>query len=193
MCSAKAIVLLFTSLLIVIVPSAAQERNRFENWYTNWGIGYPFITYPDELSGIDDAGLDNASIMLDVLGFYWPISEQTILGGTVNAWGDRYAAGGEDLQINAYTFGFSAMHFLQNRVGDGVFLRGEIGPSRLVINGSVFSTNIESEWGLGVLIGGGFGIPVSSETRILLHLNYAVRRIEGEQYNNLGIAVSGLF
>ncbi|MEZ4698907.1 MAG: hypothetical protein R2834_01145 [Rhodothermales bacterium] len=185
--------MLATFLLSTCLPakSDAQVRNRMENWYTNWGIGYPFIEYPSPITGT--AQLDNASIMLDLLGFYWPLDEQMILGGTINGWGDRYAAGGEHVQINAYTFGFSIMRFLQARVGDGFFLRSDIGPSRIVVDSSVLTSNLESDWGLGILVGGGYGFPVSPETRVLLHLNYSVRRIEGEQFTNFGIGVSGLF
>lgn len=179
------------------VNSGAQkERNRLEKWYTNWGLGIPFIQYPDEfqtvLDQLESAGLDNAALMFDFLGFYWPLGEQTMIGTSLNAWGDQYSGGGESFQITAVTLGASVMHFLQNRIGDGVFLRADVGASRLGISSSLES-DITSEVGLGFLIGGGYGIPVSRETRILIHLNYSVRLVESENYGNLALSVSGLF
>lgn len=178
-------------------PARNSERNRVESWYTNWGLGYPFIQYPDAdraiLDDLKDLGADNVSLTLELLGFYFPIGTQTIVGTAVNAWGDVYTIAGEDLSITALTVGGSIMHFLQNNIGDGLFIRADIGPSRLVLDSSLSGDATTSKWGLGVLAGGGYGIPVSRETRILFHLNYSIRRIEGETYGNLGVGVTGLF
>ncbi|MFK7849003.1 MAG: hypothetical protein AB8G77_27190 [Rhodothermales bacterium] len=179
-----------------VAAGPTNERNRLEKWYTNWGLGIPFIQYPDEfqsvLDQLESVGLDNTALMFDLLGFYWPLGEQTMIGTSLNAWGDQYSGGGESFQISAFTLGASVMHFLQNRIGDGVFLRADAGVSRLGISSSLES-DITSEVGLGFLIGGGYGIPVSRETRILIHLNYSVRIVESENYGNLGLSVSGLF
>ncbi len=184
--------------VVNVVPqtSTNDTRNRLESWYTNWGLGYPVIQYPDELGAVLDAlkdiGVSNTAVMLDLLGFYFPIGEKVIIGSNLNAWGDRYESNGESIQISAYTFGGSAMFFLQERIGDGVFLRSDLGLSRLVLASSGIDTE-SSAVGVGFLIGGGYGIPVSRETRILIHLNYSIRSIESETYSNLGISVSGLF
>ncbi len=180
-------------------PERESERNRVESWYTNWGFGYPFISYPEAdrviLDELENLGADNVALTLELLGFYAPIGTQTIVGFTVNAWGDVYSLAGEDLTITSYTFGASAMHFLQNNIGDGLFIRADVGPSRLVLdlNTSQGNSSNTSNWGIGFLAGGGYGVPVSRETRILFHLNYSIRRIEGENYGNLGIEITGLF
>ncbi len=184
--------------VVNVVPqtSTNDTKNRLESWYTNWGLGYPVIQYPDELGAVLDAlkdiGVSNTAVMLDLLGFYFPIGEKVIIGSNLNAWGDRYESNGESIQINAFTFGGSAMFFLQERIGEGVFLRSDLGLSRLVLASSGNDTE-SSDIGVGFLIGGGYGIPVSRETRILIHLNYSIRSIESETYSNLGISVSGLF
>ena len=181
------------------IPSqrnARDTRNRVESWYTNWGLGYPVIQYPDELQplidSLTDLGFDNVSLTLELLGFYFPIGTKTIVGTALNAWGDQYSAGGESLQVTAVTFGGSVMHFLQHNIGDGIFVRGDVGAARLVFDSSL-DDQTTSDWGLGILVGGGYGIPVSRETRILLHLNYSFRRVEGETYGNLGFGATGLF
>ena len=47
--------------------------------------------------------------------------------------------------------------------------------------------------GLGILVGVGYAHPITSGTRIVLNLNYATRRIEGDTYNTVGISLGGLF
>ncbi len=174
-----------------------SERNRVESWYTNWGFGYPFIQYPDAdrqiLDELEAIGANNLALTLELLGFYLPLGTQTIVGTAVNAWGDQYSISGENLSITAYTFGASMMHFLQNNIGDGLFIRVDVGPSRLVLDSSLSDDATTSKWGLGILAGGGYGMPISRETRILFHLNYSIRRIEEATYGNLGIGVTGLF
>ena len=179
-------------------PAYDDSRNKLERVYWNWGIGFPFISYPDPLDtlldGLEDAGASNLSLSLDILGIYFRPggSEQLLAGFNINAWGDVYDLAGESLQFTALTLGPSFQYYVQNRVGDGVFLRGELGLSRIVLSGSD-GTEETSEAGFGVLFGGGYAIPISSSTRLLIHVNYAIRRIEENSYNNLGIALSGLF
>lgn len=173
-----------------------DDRNRRESWYTNWGLGVPFISYPDllqdVLDALDDAGFDNTRLMFDLLGFYWPLAEQTIVGFNMNVWGDRYSGGGESIQFTALTLGPSVMYFVQDRIGAGFFVRADLGGTRIVLDSSLDETET-SEWGFGALLGGGYGIPVSRETRILIHLNYSIRSIEGDTYSNVGLGVTGLF
>ena len=186
--------------IFMVMPAQAQgeERNRLENWYTNWGLGYARVSYPSPLDDVvqelrDAASVGNASLYLDVLGFYWPLSEQAILGFNVNIWGDAYSAGGEDLTFVGATYGASFMYFLQNRIGDGPFLRVDAGPSRISLSSDSFDAEFDSDLGFGFLVGGGYGFPVSRETRILLHVFYGSRQVEGDSWGNLGIGVSGLF
>ena len=50
-----------------------------------------------------------------------------------------------------------------------------------------------SDWGTGLLLGAGYGIPVTEGTRILLKGSYAVKRVEGEVTGTVSISVGGLF
>jgi len=185
--------------LCLLMSSHAHAQNKLESWYTYWGLGYVNPQYPDELENAlnlveDIPGSDHISVGLDLLGFYWPVGDRTIIGGILNAFGDRYEVNDITLQINGYTFSFSAMHYLTNLIGQGLFLRGEIGPTRFAVDfEGVQEEDVTSDWGIGGLVGAGFGIPVSSGTRILLNVNYAIRRVEGETVGALGITVGGLF
>lgn len=80
------------------------------------------------------AWLRACSVGRDLLGFYWPVGDRTIIGGIVNAFGDRYEVNDIEMQINGYTFSFSAMHYVTNLIGQGLFVRGEVGPTRFVVD-----------------------------------------------------------
>jgi hypothetical protein len=175
----------------------ADNKNKLESWYTLWGLGYASMGYPGDvqvaLDLVDDLpGVSRSSIAMDFLGFYWPFNEHAIFGGVINACADRYEVGGESMQINGYTYSVSLMHFLQNRIGKGFFLRGDVGGARMVLQVSKNDPQ-SSDWGVGVLAGAGLGLPVSRGTRILLSVNYSHRFIEGDAMRAWQFTVSGLF
>lgn len=178
----------------------AQEKNKLEKKYWNWGLGYAGISYPSSLGETlselkNSDGISRVSLSIDLFGFYKPRGEHTLIGGTANGFGDAYQVGEVDLQITGVTLAFSVMHFLNDRIGKGPFIRADLGPAALGIEVIAGRTSIQStsDLGLGALLGGGFGVPISSKTRILFNINYAIRAIQGDTYKNLGLAVSGLF
>ena len=83
------------------------------------------------------------------------------------------------------------MHFLTDKIGQGPFVRVDVGPTQE--EAQVQGIRTASDWGVGFLLGGGYGIPVTSGTRVLLNANFALRRIEGEQTKSVGITLNGLF
>ena len=184
-------------IIFTAVLATAQEKNKLEKWYTYWALGAAGISYPSELQDIMDnlkdmPGVDHMSLGIDFLGFYWPKGENTMIGGIINGFTDTYEAGSNEMAINGYLFGFSAMHFFQNRIGKGPFVRGDIGFARLVLDTN-FTVDAESDWGFGALLGGGYGFPVSPETRVLIGATYSLLSVEGESYSCLQISIGGLF
>lgn len=173
-------------------------KNKPETWYTYWALGYASISYPADVDAVFDEladypGVTHTPINMDLLGFYFPSNDgRTLYGGIINAFGDRYEADGEWFQLNSYLVSASAMHFLQGRIGQGPFFRSDIGLAKHSMDSSVTSTE-SSDWGLGVLLGGGFAFPVASGTRLTLSATYAMRRIAGETTKNLGLSLGGLF
>jgi hypothetical protein len=186
-------------VLFMLAATNSFAQNKLESWYTYWGLGYADVTYPDKLNTVLDElkelpGVDHTGIGLDMLGFYWPNGEKTIIGGILNGWGDRYEDSDSDdyMQFNGYLFSLSAMHFLTGQIGQGLFLRGDFGASRLVLSTTGYGDE-SSKWGFGGLLGAGFGVPISSGTRLLLNVNYSVRKVEGDAFKALQISVGGLF
>ena len=189
-------VALFISL-IFSTASVSSAQNKLESWYTYWGVGWANVSYPNEFNDSHDLfkglpGVRHISVSVDLFGFYWPSGEKTVLGVIVNSWGDFYTLGSDHVQINGYLLSFSLMHFLNHRIGQGFFVRGDFGTSQLDIRSSTYFGGT-SDRGFGGLIGGGYGFPISKGTRILLNMNYSFRFIEGDNYGCLAITVGGLF
>lgn len=172
-------------------PAAAMEdeRNKIESWYLNFSFGYADPSYPSQLQqGLDQvaAAGTHVSISLDLPGVYFPLpNRHTVVGGVLNGVGDRYELNSQWMQINHFTLGASAMHFVTGEIGDGLFFRGDLGLATIGVEASGQSRT--SDQGFGYLLGGGYAFPVSNETRLLLNLNYANRHVEGYDYGALSV------
>ena len=88
------------------------------------------------------------------------------------------------------------MRFLTGTIGNGLFIRADIGGSRFVVD--VDGDTETSDWGFGYLVGGGLGFNITSGTRLLLNVNYAVRTIPNDEtgtdkIKTLGFSVGALF
>lgn len=185
-------------LLLAFLQGSPVASNELESWYTYWGGGWSNVTYPEELENALDwldaqPGTSNLTINLDLLGLYWPLSEHQIVGFVSNGFGDRYEVENEWMQINGFTYAISTMHFLQSRIGQGPFVRLDVGPALHVIQSSVSDRDETSDWGLGVLGGVGYGLPVTSGTRLLFQVNYGLRRIEGDNIGALNLTLGGMW
>ena len=181
--------------LLHTVPVQAEE----ESWYTYWGIGGGSNSYTgtsrDIIESAQDAGPDHLALSLDLLGFYWPLpnSRNTLVGTVLNGGGDRYEDEDYTFQLNLYLLGISSMHFFGREPGSGLFVRADLGLAFYSVSNSAQASEGRSNFGYGGLIGGGYGIPITKGTRILLNVNYALRFIEGDNINSLGISIGGLF
>ena len=188
-------------LAFLTAASSAFSQNKIESWYTYWGLGYADIKYEDPLDTqleqlSEQEGVDHISVSVDLLGLYLPFKDRHINGFVINAFGDRYEAGGTDFQISGYTLSFSNIRFLTGTIGSGLFIRADIGGSRFVVDAD--GDKETSDWGFGYLVGGGLGFNVTSGTRLLLNVNYAVRTIPNDEtgtdnVKTLGLSVGALF
>ena len=112
------------------------------------------------------------------------------MGFVANAFGDRYELDGDWIQIGGVTYAFSA-NFWQRRIGQGPFVRLDVGPAFLTVD-SDFGEET-SDWGWGFLGGVGYGLPITSSTRLLFHINYSLRRIEGDNVGALNLTLGGMW
>lgn len=189
--------LLFVFLAIfVIVPKTVFAD--IESWYSYWAIGLASHDYPNDVDAMIDAaesisGVERSQGAIDMFGFYWPIDNKTIGGLVISGSFDRLTDNFDDyFQINQYLYGASGMHFFGKEIGDGFFMRGDIGFSQSSFE-SNFLPDDESDYGRGYLLGIGYGIPISWNTRFIVSFNYSNNTIEGDNYTSTSINVGGLW
>ena len=204
----KKVFVIFCICLFVVPVSAQDSTTAYdESWYTYWGLGFSRISYPEGKDTyrdwlLEQSDFDRLSIAIDMLGFYWPISEKTILGFIVNGAGDNftreekvdsYGFTQEKIGVNYlyYTYAGSVIHYLTDNFGSGIFLRGDVGISVKAVKFSGTAASL-SYRGFGILIGSGWSFDFGG-TRLLLNINYAFRSF-GEDSNNIVVlTVGGLF
>ena len=83
------------------------------------------------------------------------------------------------------------MRFFGSEIGDGFFIRGDAGLAQIIVKDD-FSTTT-SDRGFGYLVGVGYAIPVSDESRILVSVNFSDKRIEGDSWKSTTFMVGGLW
>lgn len=194
-----------TILLLFVSSSYAlaqvESSAKVKPFYVHFGLGYSNISYPGELEeffGLFDNHI--GGIGFD-LGAYIPLpdSNNTIIGINGNGAVDAYFGTGLfgesiSMTIDHTMFSLSAMHFLKE-IGLGPFVRADAGLSRLGIKVSDIFTSVEadSDYGYGLLLGGGTAFPISDKGKAMLNVNYSFRHVEGENYKILGLTVGYLY
>ncbi len=181
--------------LLLCISSSVVYADE-EDWYTYWAIGVADFDYPGSLgSDLDSiealSSVDRSKTGFDVLGFYWPQADNRLLGFIVSGSTDFFEAGDQELKISQNLFGLSGMKFFGQEIGDGLFIRGDVGLAEIVVKDN-FST-IASDSGFGYLLGAGYAFPVSSESRILVSMNFSDKQINGNNWKSTTFTVGGLW
>lgn len=190
--------LILLSLVIWLGGSAQLAMAEVEDWYTYWGIGFADHTYEEPLDSLIEyadslPGVTRTQTAYDLFGFYWPFNSGKTMGGFVmSGTSDRLEDAWDSVTINQYLYAGSIMHFFGKEVGDGFFLRGDLGFAKAVVDTS-FSNPQSSDTGNGILLGIGYGIPISEGTRILISLTTSHNNIEGDDYSATALRIGGLW
>ena len=181
------------TLLLAGTAGAAQE-----SWYVYFGLGGAYSSYPPEvektLDLVTGANGQDAQLCLDMFGFYWPVPERprSIVGFVVNGAAESREKNGKSARVDSYLMGLSSMHFFGSEAGAGFFIRADLGTAWYDVESSE-AASYESGKGFGGLLGGGYGIRAGEGARILLNLNYVLRRASGNNLGTLGLSVGCLF
>lgn len=191
---------------VVEAPKPTQEKNdlrsKNEDWYIYFGLGFGSVRYnnkdlQDALDTLkDDSSISHVTVVLDLIGFYYPVfNHSSMIGFVMSGVGESFERNSEKVSIYQYQYSFSAMRFFGTNIGDGFFLRGDIGPTRFRVEAenSQVSVSDESDWGLGFTLGGGYAVPVSRDTRLLLNSNISLRDAEGDKVMTLAFTAGFLF
>lgn len=190
--------LILLSLIIWLGGSVQPAMAEVEDWYTYWGIGFSNHSYEEPIESVvefydNQPGSTRTQTAYDLLGFYWPFNNGKTMGGFVmSGTADRIETNWFDAQFNQYLYAGSVMHFFGKEIGDGFFLRGDLGFAKAVIDTS-FTNPEGSDTGNGILLGVGYGIPVSEGTRILISLTSSHNNIDGHDYSATALRIGGLW
>ncbi len=185
-------------LPLFLAAQSESAESRLESWYTYWGIGAVSPSHPEELADVLDLlealpGITRTTISLDLLGFYWPIQDRYLLGGVINSFGDRIEVDSEGLNIIGVTYGLSLHYFPQRHIGQGFFIRSDVGPAFMAVTSDDGTVEETSDWGLGGLVGAGWSQPITSGTRLVFQVNGSLRQVEGDSFGALSFTLGGLF
>lgn len=183
-------------LAVFLSDQCEGHESKLENWYTYWGVGAVNLSYPAELEIIldlfeDSPGVTRVAVSMDLLGFYWPIQDRYLLGGVVNVFRDLFEVDSEEFDITGTTYGLSLQYFPQRHVGQGFFIRSDVGPAFIAGDGP--GGTATSEWGVGGLVGAGWSQPILSGTRLTFQINGSWRRVEGDTVGAINFTLGGLF
>jgi len=183
--------------------SIGDLPSRNESWYIYASIGVAPIDYAPSInesleSFTGENGMNNLGVSLEAFGAYFPLgNKKTLLGGVLGLVYENYKTSGQfnetpitvisqwaDLKFWQYSITASAMHFFGQNIGDGYFIRGDLGISSCsgTLNVS-YTTNggdLQGEnqdfsynWGPSFLLGGGYSLPFSLSTRLMFSLYYS--------------------
>jgi len=175
------ILLLFASTFSAFGVEKSQTVNRQENWYAYISLGYaPSLM---ETGVEEDYRSMFVGINSDLFRAYWPVgkSRQLLLGFGMNVQLFRgYNLNQNDPNdvFNIITVSGGALYFINKVIGDGAYLRGDIGWSQIA-NSSSNDFYGQGE-GISFLIGIGKSFPLNDETRFLIELNYLAAEIRND-------------
>ncbi len=124
---------------------------------------------------------------------YWPIKDRYLLGGVINGFNDRLEVDSEGLNIIGVTYGLSLQYFPQRHIGQGFFIRSDVGPAFMAVTSDDDTVDETSDLGLGGLVGAGWSQPITSGTRLTFQVNGSLRQVEGDSWRALSFTLGGLF
>ncbi|MFV2056696.1 MAG: hypothetical protein ACC707_09525 [Thiohalomonadales bacterium] len=153
--------------------------------------------FGQELDRIESfPGVSRTELALDFLGFYWPLESNDTLGFIINGTSDTLVdAFANELSFNTYLYALSYMRYFGVEPGDGFFYRGDIGIAKSLVSfdGGFGRSDYVSGSGYGYLLGIGYGLPISTGTRIIFGLNYTDRKIDSDTYKSSQVTIGFLW
>ncbi len=183
--------LLVMLLCLVLAGSACADQQKV---YFNLGLAWAEASYPTEIQNVldnlaDQPNVDHVQVGID-LTLYFALRPGSVLGVSMNGIGDRFEADSDHMQINQYLFAASFRHYPSRSVGRGLFVRGDVGIARMVVDVSG-ADDATSDTGMGFLVGGGYSWKIGGGTWFSINADYTTKTIEDETVG--GVTVGGAF
>lgn len=167
------------SIVLSILLFSTNSVAETEGWYFNASVGLADKKNPGSVEQVissaeNSNGTERVTACID-FGFYWPVYKESVLLGIVsNASFDSV----QDTNFNEvvahdlkYT-GISAIVFLDESIGKGVFIRYDSGNASAEYRYSNNSFIVDDGSGKARLIGIGNSVPLKgNKTRVIVSLN----------------------
>ena len=182
------------------IESVPVPNEGIESWYTLWGLGFAGIAYPDWIEEsfdvLEEAGGDRTKLAIQLFGFYAPVNRTTLVGGIISGTSDSVVFPDDSsFSVTTSLLAVSAIKFLTNKIGHGLYVRGDLGLAGVSrqIKSELVDIEEQSNTGFGLLAGLGYSLAVSDESRMLFSINYTQSSVEGEEYSAGTFMISGLW
>ncbi len=188
----KSLVTIVAALVCLACVGTAWAGDQ--HTYFNLGLAWADPDYGDEVNTLFDAiadqpQVDHITVGVD-LGLYFAMGQSAMFGPALTGIGDRYELNGDAMQVNQYLIGGSYRYYMSGERGKGVFLRGDAGGARMVLDIDGLDT-VTSDWGFGFLVGGGISFQIGGGTWFSINADYTQKTIEDETVG--GVTVGGAF
>lgn len=190
--------IIVASVLISFFSTNASAET--EDWYFVFNLGPASNSNPASVENVitsfeNTYGTSRFSLSTDI-GLYWPVYDSSILVGVVsNSSSDSVSNfnGANVVTHSASHVGVSAIKYLTSSVGDGLFVRADLGAARSDYTLFNNTFGVENGTGTAVLIGAGYSLPMSSESRLVFSLNLVSRTINNEVHSSTQFMIGGLW
>lgn len=185
----------FLVFAVLLINQIAWAKS--ESWYFNLGLNYPMTHWntgwASEIGNTTNQGYKGSVIGSDV-GFYFPsFGKSTVFGFSSLFFDEDYTKGTSVVSFSTLSLTTGFMCFLGGEPGDGPFLRLEVGGGGVGKVHSKFFVPPMQQMGPAVMGGGGFGIALSGETRVLIGIYGELLKLRDGNNRSLLYSLSLLF
>lgn len=189
------------SILIILFLSLTARADQ-ESYYFTIAVGYGSATYS---TGLEEKMVSKGSSSFNQIrkdglavdmGILFPLTSTWAFGFSGHGYSSSGLGGTVLPAVSVNYYGLGTMYFLGDEIGSGAFARTTIGYGTAETKFVAVSSSLDiftdkiSESGLGGLVGIGYGIPISSGTRILIGTNLSVFNAQSGQYKVLDGVIS---
>lgn len=174
------------NLLILLFLIAYSVSIQAESFYVYTGFGLAKNKYPEntqnKIDKLDDQPHYDGMMSVKIeLGGYWPgykliTSHGPVFRAMYDAPVYYTRTPNVEMSVKTYALSYSALHFISDKVGKGIFIRGDVGVGMRNVSheDKVLSQSTSyKEYGLSVLAGVGYGVKLSLDTYGLMGVNYS--------------------
>ena len=170
-----------------------------KSWYIYGSQGFVNRQYPESFQNVFNSqgtGSEQPfTFSMDVLALYWPLGHsKTLLGANLHY---DYAAYNQTASSHALTVGqdfssVSCLHFFGSGIGNSFFIRADFGHTDAVLADLTLKSSVTVS-GFGMLLGGGYALPVGRKSSILVNLNTMFNLVDEQVYLSPGMSLGILF